>query len=154
VTITSPLKNIITSTLRYQDMKKGILIAGLAAILVGSYGYYQFNRGHESMASQKAELSTDAGRLFAAFGEDETKANTTYLGKTIEIKGKVSTSVQEDGGTTITLFADSETGGVSCKLDPLAQHAQTSFAEGQEITVKGICTGYLMDVVLERCVVK
>jgi 23S rRNA maturation-related 3'-5' exoribonuclease YhaM len=134
---------------------KRILIASLvAALLGGAYAWREYNRGHVSMTETKADLTATASELYAAFSTDEAAANAKYLGKTIEISGKVSATSTEEGTTTITLFADSETGGVTCKLDPLSKHERTSFQEGEQITVKGICTGYLMDVVVERAVVK
>ena len=135
-------------------MKKILISLVVLALIGGAYAYYQFNRGQESMDSVKSELSTSAAEIYQAFGNDETTANTKYLGKTMTVKGKVSSTTTEEGVVSVTLFADSETGGVICKLDPLTQHAKTNFAEGEEVSFKGICTGYLMDVVLERCVVE
>jgi hypothetical protein len=140
-------------------MKKAVLALAVLALIGGAYGYYEYNRGHESMSSAAATESVAATEVFQAFATDETAANTKYLGKVIEIKGKVSSSVTEEGATTVVLFAGSETGTISCKLDPLAQHKRTSFTEGEEVLVKGICTGSLsmmdeVEVILERCVVQ
>jgi hypothetical protein len=134
-------------------MKNLLYAALLISVLVGAYAYKEYNRAPETMATAKSDLSVTAAEVYQAFGADEAAANAKYLDKTITMKGKVSSSSTEEGVTSITLFADSETGGVICKLDPLTQHAQTNFAEGEEITLKGICTGYLLDVVVERCVV-
>jgi hypothetical protein len=135
-------------------MKRILIALLIAALLGGAYAWREYNRGHESMTETKADLTASAGELYSAFSTDEAAANAKYLDKTIEISGKVSATSTEEGTTTITLFADSETGGVTCKLDPLSKHARITFQEGEQITVKGICTGYLMDVVVERAVVK
>ena len=60
--------------------------------------------------------------------------------------------MDEEGRTSITLESGSEMFGVICQLDNLTKHARTNFKEGEEIKLKGICTGVLMDVVLVRCV--
>jgi DNA/RNA endonuclease YhcR with UshA esterase domain len=139
-------------------MKKAVIAMAILAAIGGGYGFYEYNRGHESMATAAAAQSMAASAVFQEFAADETAANTKFLGKVIEIKGKVSSSSTEDSTTTIVLFAGSETGTISCKLDPLAQHKRTTFTEGEEVTVKGICTGSLsmmdeLEVIMERCVV-
>ncbi len=134
-------------------MKRIFLALLVVGLLVGAYAWKEYNRGHEAMSSVKAEASASATDICAAFSTDETAANTQYLGKTISVKGIVASTTDEEGSTTINLVG-SDTGSVACKLDPLAQHARKTFQAGEEITVKGICTGYLMDVVMERCVVE
>ncbi len=135
-------------------MKRIIFVLSVLALLGGVYAYREYHRSHASMSESKTDLKATASELYASFQLDEASANTKYLGKIIEVSGTVSTSGVEDGATTVTLKSDSETGGVSCKLDPLSKHTRTTFQEGEQITLKGICTGYLMDVVLERAIVQ
>ena len=40
-------------------------------------------------------------------------------------------------------------GGVICQMEP---SFEGEFETGESATFKGLCTGYLMDVILVRCV--
>jgi tRNA_anti-like len=139
-------------------MKKAVFALLVLGLLGAGYAYTEYNRGQKDMSTTKSDLASTSQEIFQAYSADETAANTKYLGKTVTIKGKVSSSNTEDGATTVVLFSGTEAGSVSCKLDPLAQHKKTTWAEGEEVTVKGICTGALTmldetEVILERCVV-
>lgn len=134
-------------------MKKIIPLVLLIAIIGGIVGYQMYNKPHEDMRSAKADLEVEATDLFSAYESDEAAANTKFLDKKIVVKGKVmKVETDEAGKVGITLDAGGMLGGVVCKLDELTDHQRTEFAEGETIAFKGICTGMLMDVVLERCV--
>lgn len=105
------------------------------------------------MGSASADFKMAATELFEQFDADETAANAKYLDKVIEVEGSVLSVSEEEESITITLEAGGMLGGVICQLDPLTKHEKTSFAEGEKLKIKGICTGMLMDVVLVRCVI-
>ncbi len=132
-------------------MKKWI-IAGLAlALIIGvAIGLYMYNKPLESMSGQEAEVTISAADLFQAFDTDEQKANTTFLGKVIEVSGTIeSISTGDDTSTNILLNAGDVMGGVICRMDLSSKDV---FQEGQQIALRGECTGKLLDVELARCV--
>ena len=59
----------------------------------------------------------------------------------------------EKGAYTIILNGDSELSTVTCQMDERHNDEAKDVKEGSTITVKGYCTGVLMDVVLIRCAV-
>jgi hypothetical protein len=134
-------------------MKKILLItAGLAAIGIIA-GVLLFNKPHKNIRNTPPDYSLTSQQLFTAFASDEAAANKKYLDKIIQLKGKVTaSSIDEEGLSSITLEGGDMMFGVICKLDALAEHKRKDFAKGEEISVKGICSGMLMDVVLVRCV--
>ena len=135
-------------------MRKILLIAGFLVIGLGIVAYLIYNKPHQNMQKAEADMKVNAEELFSAFASDETAANEKYLDKVLAVTGEVkSVNTSEEGTVTITLNAGSEMFGVTCELDALSEHAKTDFQPGETITVKGICTGMLMDVVLVRCVV-
>jgi hypothetical protein len=137
-------------------MNKKNLFIGLTVVgLIGAaMGYSLWNKPQKNMVSAKSEISIDAQTILTAFETAENEANTKYLDKVIAVKGKVKEVKTEGGKTCIALETDSPMSGVLCNLDPLSQHAKTTFAVGEEVVFKGVCTGFLSDVVLERCVVE
>lgn len=134
-------------------MKKILPALVLVALIGGGIGYYQWNKPHQNMESAAADLTMEATALFAAFEADENAANAAYLDKIIQVSGTVITSsIGEDGLVKVTLDSGDAMFGVICELDALATHQRTQFLPGEPLTVKGKCSGKLMDVVLVRCV--
>ena len=132
--------------------KKNIFIAMLIIGITGVFvAYKMYNKPHVNVAETKAGISITADKILNDFSSDETAANTTYLGKIIEVKGKVSKTktVKEKG--IIILKTNDDFGGVSCHLSEAATKKMSNIKEGQSISLKGICTGYLMDVIFVKC---
>ena len=130
-----------------------MLIVGALAIMGIGIGVMIYNKPHKNMQSATADLIIPAIELFTAFEQDENAANEKYLDKVVQVSGTVQeVKKDEDGNLGITLDGGSMMFGVICKLDALSEHKRTEFKEGEKVTFKGICTGILMDVVLERCV--
>jgi hypothetical protein len=134
-------------------MLKKALLALLVLVLIGlATGLYLWNKPHEDIAAAKPDLLIAATDLFSAFETDEAAANAKYLDKLVEVVGTVAESeINEDGSVRVVL----ETGGmfgVACSLDPLAKHLRTAFPVGEQIRLKGRCSGYNLDVQLDRCV--
>jgi hypothetical protein len=134
-------------------MKKYIIILGVVLLTVCVFGYFQYNKPHEDINSAASDLKIEAPELFTEFETDEATANTKYLDKIVEVSGVVrEVSPDEEGQLSVTLDSGSDLFGVICQLDNLTEQKKTDFKVGEEVTLKGICTGMLMDVVLVRCV--
>lgn len=136
-------------------MKKYILYGILLVAVVGSVvAYRMYNKPFANMEKAAADFTVDAKAFYSEFEADEAAANTKYLGKVIEVSGAVREVKKDEAGkVSIVLDSGSELAGVVCELDELSQHPKTDFAPGDQIKIKGNCTGILMDVVLVRCVV-
>jgi hypothetical protein len=134
-------------------MKKIIGITALIMILSGvGYGYYLFNKPHQGIADKAPTFKMKAAELVAEYDKDEKAANAKYLGKVVEVRGIISEKVKDAKGTyNVTLQAE-DLAGVGCQFDQTLVNDVKSLKEGQEVYIKGICTGVLMDVVLVDCV--
>jgi hypothetical protein len=130
-------------------MKRRSLIVSiilLAVVLAGAYAYKEYNRKPADLAISKAALFVNAKTLVSAYLANEEEANKKYLGKIIEVKGTVVST----GELNIILGDETSTNNVSCMLDS-ARHATSVLPQpGTQVTVKGICTGFLLDVELNR----
>jgi hypothetical protein len=135
-------------------MKKLLIITGLLIAGAAIYGIYEFNRGAVSNADAKSDVTISANELLTAFQTDEAAANAKYNDKVVEVTGEVGTTKQEEGKTIVSLNAGDSMAGVTCELDPTAQHKRTNFNTGDQVIFKCTCSGMLMDVVLIRCVEK
>jgi hypothetical protein len=134
-------------------MKKILMLGLLLALIAGAFVYYQYQRAPQGMDSARTDFSVDATELFAAFESDEEAANQQYLDKVIELKGTVKEVNTDDSGRlSLTLEGGDELFGVICQFDPRSPQGPDDFQAGQAVTIKGVCTGMLMDVVLVRCI--
>jgi hypothetical protein len=134
--------------------KKLLFGIGLLLVLAGlGIAYTMYNKPHENIRKASASHHLQATELMAAYEADEMDANDDYLGKIIEVSGTVSDAATDANGlTTVTLASGNPIGGIVCELDIHTSHPRKSFSLGESVTMKGKCTGYLMDVVLVRCV--
>lgn len=135
-------------------MKKKIIIGALITVVLSAIGiwffvFYAPTHFKRDVADEKG-IELTAAALVKAYQENESNANALYLDKPLEIKGEISeTKVDQVGNTTITLKSEDAFASVFCtlkKVDP-------NLKPGQTVTVKGICTGFLSDVVLKDAII-
>lgn len=135
-------------------MRRNIfIIIGLVIMIGAATGIYLWNKPHQNIQKATADLTVEAPALMADFNTDETTANARYLDKVVSVTGKVQTVNSGNGSTLISLEANDDLGVISCELDPAVQHPRTNFSPGEQLTLKGVCAGKMMDVVLTRCVI-
>jgi hypothetical protein len=134
---------------------KYILIAVLLIAIIGIfYAYREFHRGHKDLSEVKSDIVIGANDLVNAFDKDEASANKTYLDKAVSVKGKVASIDKDEKGLyTILLGTDIEDKNISCEMDIKHNEEASSVQVGNEIVMKGVCTGALIDVVMVRCVI-
>lgn len=134
-------------------MKKQIIITSILAVfLAGALGvYYVYNKPHRDVKGESAFVIIEAKQLFDEFSKNQEGANKKYLDKVVVVKGVVKEVIlptDNKGGATIVLESGDEMFGVSCGFD--VKDSQNP-AVGSTITIKGVCTGMTMDVVLNKC---
>jgi hypothetical protein len=121
----------------------------LSAILAALYLY---NLKHTDMAKAKPDFVITASVLNKAFEDDETSAATRYINKIIEVTGTIaSVKHAENNFLSISLVTGSDLSSVICTFPAITEPSK--FNSGDEITLRGECSGFLMDVLLNNCAV-
>ncbi|HEY4108846.1 OB-fold protein [Puia sp.] len=125
-----------------------ILVIVLAA---GAWGWHQFDKPHQSAAGQSTDVTISGDTLYHQYQADEHASDQKYLGKVIAVTGHL-TEIQHSGNSIIWILStQAGGGGINCqlfagtKVDPEPR-------TGDLVTLKGRCTGFLMDVSLVDCV--
>ncbi len=126
-------------------VRKILLIGVVLTVLVGSYGYYMWNKKTPSMSSRDATLTITANELGSQFD------NAKHAGKVLSVKGKVASVETENEATNVTLETEDPMISISCELEKGA--STPSVKMGDEVTIKGQCDGKLTDVVMTRCII-
>jgi tRNA_anti-like len=110
-------------------------------------------RLHHNTAGENAVASLSAINLYNEFLTSENTADKKWVGKVIEVNGSIS-SVSESGNYLSIILRASTDGGVNCSILKKDLDPGDKFNSGDSITIKGKCTGFLMDVNMVDCVVK
>ncbi len=130
-------------------MKKKIILAGLIAAVVGAIGVWYFifykPTHFKRDVTDEQGVSITAIQIVKDFTANEDSANKMYLNKALAITGEViEAKKNQDGKPTVTLKSNDNFYNIYCTLKDDAGQIQG----GTTITVKGICTGFLSDVVI------
>jgi hypothetical protein len=133
-----------------------ILIVILILVAAGGwYAYQEYNRRPADLTELKADFNLGAAELITAFSNDEGAANKSYLNKNLAVKGVIRSIDKDDKGlNSVLLGTDVDISSVSCQMDSVHNADAGRLKVGEEVTMKGVCTGYLTDVILVRCVIE
>ncbi len=126
---------------------KIILVLAILAI-VAFFGAKWYLRSKPARDVTKEQgIQVTAQQIFDEFSTNETEANKKYLNKAIQVSGEVAEARKnQDNKTVVVLKTSDPIFGVNCtfKDDP------GNIQAGQNITFKGICTGFISDVVINE----
>ena len=128
-------------------------ITVVALTALGGY-YYVFvyaKTHHRNVQSEKA-ITILADSLSAHFQADEKNANTLYLNKALSVTGTIlNIDKNQEGKITLLLGHTDSFSNVSVTLTSTTAIVQKI---GESITIKGVCTGALSDVIITEGVVQ
>jgi tRNA_anti-like len=133
--------------------KKNIFFGiGLLLFITAAWGIYIVYKPHHNVSSARSDATLDAESLYKDFQRDEPGADKKWIGKVIIVHGKIS-AVSESGQYVSVLLQTSVDGGINCSLLKTDVKNENKLVAGDSISIKGKCTGYLIDVNLVDCIV-
>jgi len=130
------------------------IMAAIAVVLLAgaSYGWYLYNKKPADTRKQTPTTEIVAADLVKNFQQNETAANSQYVDKLILVSGKVAgNNIDKDGHATIFLETGDPLAAVTCSFYYEEAETVQRIAVGSAVRVKGICTGMLTDVILNKC---
>jgi hypothetical protein len=136
---------------------KYAIILVLVIIVIGAgVGLKMFFKPHADVNKLEAEFKMEASKLMDEFQKEEATATTKYSEKVLEINGKLVAKNKLPNGTNLLILED-EMAGISCQLDSswsaVNQSVVQALETGNQVTVKGVCKGYLMEIKVSPAVV-
>ncbi|MDR0519512.1 MAG: OB-fold putative lipoprotein [Clostridiales Family XIII bacterium] len=108
----------------------------------------------DSTAPEESAIQISAKDLMDAYDENEVAADEKYKGKVLQVKGvvnSVATDIMDELYVTLDNGAELEIISVQCYFNEDKKDAIAKLKKGDEITIEGTCTGYLINVLLEDC---
>jgi hypothetical protein len=123
-----------------------IAFSGILAALI------MFNKKHTDTAKAKPDFVLTAIVLQKEFEDNEAAASARYINKIIEVTGSIVSITRSDStNTNISLKTGNDMSSVICASRSIVDPSK--FNAGEEITLRGECSGFLMDVLLKNCAV-
>jgi len=139
------------------QMKRLTYILGvciLVGVLLVSFVFIKmYNKPHKDIANAQPEFVVSVTELAEEFQTDENEANQKYLDNVLQVEGELANISTNNGKSVLTLRQEGSTIQVICTLDVSENKKVLLLKEGQQVTVKGICTGFLMDIMLVRTII-
>lgn len=127
-------------------MRKVLLFLLALGVISAGVGYYMYNKPVASLEKKKADIEATADEIIAAYESDEKAADGVYLGKVVQVTGKVSTVTEEGGTNKIQLETSNPMAMIICEMETGTETGDVK--AGDVVIIKGMCTGYLSDVIL------
>lgn len=138
-------------------MKKTFYIGGITFLLVALAGIFIFiklyNKSHDDLYKATPDFVLSAEQIVSSFEEDENQANKVYLDKIIQIEGIISEISAVNGNSIITITSENHSKSIVCNMDVMENKKVLALQEGQKIVLRGVCAGFLMDVILVRTII-
>ncbi len=130
--------------------KQIILLTGVVVLCSVAWGFHLYFKTRPDIGSEKPSASLTANALYTQYQKDEIAANQLFLEKIIAVDGEVVDVAKTDSTLSIQLKGG-ETGGINCSIRNMPK---TIPSKGSVVTIKGRCSGFLMDVNLVDCVLE
>jgi len=124
-----------------------IILIVVFSLMGSAYAWFFIWNKSKQDVKDAASIPVSATAIFNEYSTNEKSANTKYIDKIVEVTGEVTNvSKNAEGKTVLLLKTDDLMFGVNCTMEEDAP-----VQAGEQVSIKGICTGYLTDVVLIRC---
>jgi hypothetical protein len=130
-----------------------ILLIGLILIIISLFFIINlYNKPFIDIKKSNPKLEITAQEILNDYQADEILANEKYVDNLIQIKGEIADISFENGISIITLKGTSGVSSIICHLLPEDNLNVLKLKKGNQVMVKGICTGYLIDIMMIRCI--
>lgn len=131
--------------------KKILIIVALFLLVLILILLLHVFRPAKNILKAKPDYSVTASQLFKDFSENESKADSLYVGNILIVQGNIKEIIHTNNEWIILLETNDPFSGISCSLDNPENTSTESLKTGKHITVKGQCSGMLIDVLLNNC---
>ncbi len=130
-----------------------ILSVIVLCLLIGvAWGFYLYTKPHANAGGKPTDATLTADSLYAAYKKDEVSADKAYHNKVLEVQGVVL-SIEMSNHRPVVMLGTGDMGGINCQMALDSATVFSTLHKASPVTIKGKCSGYLMDVNLVDCVI-
>ena len=132
------------------------LLSVFLFIIIGFGSLDEFENLDQSpkvTSDSNPSVTISASKLYKEYNENEIAADEKYKGKIIEVTGVIR-DIGNDimDNAYITLVGNEYFGDIQCYFNEKSVVAKLS--KGKRITIIGSCSGLLMNVQMDNCILK
>ncbi len=121
-------------------------------LVIGGYAYFEFNkRPYKDIETMYTDTFINSSELISLFMLNENSANSVYRNKVIEVEGIVKEVTFLNNRNTVLLQGSSTYSSVLCDMKDDQVEEIEKLRKGQKVKIKGVCKGFLKDVILLHC---
>lgn len=137
-----------------KKIAKILLATVLVFVLVFSALYFYVAKENTiDITAAHTEIQISSEKLISSFLDNENIANSEYIEKTIEIEGVIKDITFLNNRYTVLLQGETDFSCVICDMQPNQYNNIKKLELGQDIVLKGICKGFLMDAIFLDCII-
>lgn len=130
-----------------------ILLIGLILIIISLFFIiHLYNKPFIDIKKSDPKLEITAQEILNDYQADERLANEKYVDNLIQIKGEIADISFDKGISIITLKDTRGVSSIICQMLPEANLNVLKLKKGKQVLIKGVCTGYLIDIMMVRCI--
>lgn len=133
-----------------KKLLKALLVL-LIIIVIGVIIF--FNLPKSNIKSQNAAFSMNTAAIFQAFKKNETKANQKYLGKVLELEGKIIDKTIDRRESAVIRLSQGKRSQVMITLAGNQTENLAKYSVGDAIKVKAKCNGFIQEVVFDKGII-
>lgn len=127
-----------------KTIKAIFYIFGFILLLGAGYAAYEYFEPVKVIANEKADIQLSDKDLLKHFTEDKQAANLKYENKIMELTGTVKKTEVNDSICTV-IFDEGGDFIIIANCDLLAKTDVQHLKEGDNIRIKGIYSGYIIN---------
>ena len=129
------------------------ILSVLAIILLLAY-LVVINLPQANIKGKDAEVEVSATNLYEAFSTDEASAEADYIGKVMVVSGIIDETYSDEDDAPVVVLRSSEGDPVAVvTLENSEISKVTKYNEGDNIAIKAMCNGMLMEVTLNKGII-
>lgn len=135
------------------NKKYFLLLLSVALVLAAIVGYRWVNKPVVQMSEAVCKSRLSASELFNDYANRTSYADSCYTSHVIEVFGKIRSISMEGSNKSLVLETDDIIFGIDCAIDSTNHQKLTNLKEGQDVEIRGECSGMLSDIIMVRCII-
>ena len=128
-----------------------LLLAVLIIVSLYIFVVPYFKSSEVNLEKVTSEVSLNSNLLVSLFIANEEASYKLYAGKVIEVSGFVKEISFLNNRNTVLLYTENKESGIICDIHESQLEKVKKLKKDQKIKIKGICKGFLKDVILLNC---
>jgi hypothetical protein len=129
------------------------VLAGVIVLIIlgGVAGIYLYQKAPNDVSKMDVDLRINADALLSAYEQNEKEATASYTGKVLLVTGTVLSVQLSENNLNVVLTGEGSFYGVNCSFKSDQKSQLESLKQGDTVSIKGLCKGYIDDVILTQC---